>query len=73
MRLLIFLIFSQHGLACKYRIIFQIPISNNCQSGKPITEIDSICFFNKRFFSLAIFEVDFVLKIKDKFVSPFLT
>ena len=51
-KLLIFLVFSQYGLACKYGIIFQISIYNwmencifwywynNCQSGKAITETE---------------------------------
>ena len=51
MSLLIFLVFSQYGLACKYGIIIQISFStairiefsdnwrSNCQSGKAIIEI----------------------------------
>ena len=32
MRLLIFLVFSQYGLACKYEIIFQVSIYNWAQN-----------------------------------------
>ena len=43
MRLIIFLVFSQYGLACKYgiirhRVAFSKTWCNNCQSGKIVTE-----------------------------------
>ena len=43
MQLLIFLVFSQYGLACKYGIIgckiaFSNTWCNNCQSSKAVTE-----------------------------------
>ena len=63
-RLLIFLALSQHGLACKYGIIFQISIYSwmqNCISdtwynlyvtnqARPKQKLDSIYFLNKRCF-----------------------
>ena len=44
MRLLMFLVFSQYRLACKYgiigcRIAFSNTCRKNCQSGKTVTEI----------------------------------
>ena len=52
MRLLVLLIFSQYGLACKYGIIgcrtaFSNTWFNNNQSGRAVTE-NLIYFFNKR-------------------------
>ena len=53
MRLIMFMVFSQYGLACKYEIIFQISIYNLTQK----------CILHF-FFSLFIFEVGFVLKVE---------
>ena len=52
MRLLVLLVFSQYGLACKYGIIgcrtaFSNTWFNNNQSGRAVTE-NLIYFFNKR-------------------------
>ena len=62
MTLLLFLAFSQYGLACKYGINSWIN-QCDCQSGKAIIQ----CAFQiKDVFSLYIFQVDFVLKIGNR-------
>ena len=78
MRLLIFLVFSQYRLACKYGNIFQISIYNlrrNCAPWYLVWQLPmrqgynrnliQLTFEIKDVFSLFLFEVDFVLKIED--------
>ena len=68
MRLLIFLIFSQYGLACKHGNIFQISIYN-CNFLIPDVTVANqsnlFTFEIKYVFGLDVFKVDLVLKIKD--------
>ena len=72
MRLLIFLVLSRYGSACKYGIIFQTSIhnwiqnwfsdtwNNNCQSGKAKRDTWFSSLFKKKIFFL----IEYVLKIK---------
>ena len=70
MRLLIFLVFSQYDLVCKYgimgcRIAFSDTWCNNWQSDKAVTEtwFNLLSLSMKDACSFFIFEVHFVLKI----------
>ena len=78
MILLIFLVLSQYGLACKYGIILQTSIYNwiqnwnfwylvhNYKSGKAMTEAWFNLLFKWRMFLACLFVgVDFVFKIED--------
>ena len=76
MRLLIFLVLSRYGSACKYGIISQTSIynwiqnwfsdtwNNNWQSGKAKRDTWFSLLFKKKMFLVFFFLIEYVLKIK---------
>ena len=76
MRLFIFFVFSQYGLACKYGIIFQISVYHWMQNFifliPGTTTANQINLIFKENMFLDVFEVDFILKIKNNICLLFL-